>query len=100
MFASAVVILLSLGAFSYRALSASSESDRWVRHTHEVLGNLQELLFDVASVDASTRGFVLTGEETYLESFPAGVSSVKQRLSTLQNLTLDAAHSVVSEPGG
>ena len=34
-FASAIVILLVLGAFSYRSLVLSAESDQWVRHSHE-----------------------------------------------------------------
>src|SRR5450432_2715194 len=37
-FGSAIAILLVVGAFSYRSIVASSESDLWVRHTYEVLG--------------------------------------------------------------
>ena len=35
--------LFVVGCVSYRGLVVSSESDRWVRHTHEVLENLQDL---------------------------------------------------------
>ena len=66
-FGSAIAILLIVAALSYRGMVISSESDRLVRHSHEVLENLQELLFAMQSIEASSRGFVLTGEEAYLE---------------------------------
>ena len=36
-FGSAIAILLVVGGFSYRSMAVSAESDRWVRHTYEVL---------------------------------------------------------------
>ena len=87
-FGSAIVILLVVGAFSYRSLVASVESDRWVRHSHEVLDNLQELLFAMQSIESSSRGFALTGEEPYLKSLDASIASVEQHAATLRNLTV------------
>ena len=40
-----------------------------VRHTHEVLGGLHGLLVATQSVESSSRGFALTGEESYRVSF-------------------------------
>src|ERR1700681_3758686 len=50
-FGSAFVTLLIVGAVSYRGMVVSSESDRWVRHTHEVLETLQDLLFAMESIE-------------------------------------------------
>jgi CHASE3 domain sensor protein len=61
-FASAVVILLVVGTFSYRTILMSDESDRWVRHTHEVLETLHNFAADMARIESSDRGFVWTGE--------------------------------------
>ena len=63
-FASAILTLLLVGAVSYCSVIASSESDRWVRHSHEVLASLQDLLFAMRSIESSSRGYVLTGKET------------------------------------
>ena len=60
-FGSAILVLLVAGAISYRGMVVSHESDRLVRHTHEVLENLQDLLFTIGSMESSYRGFVLTG---------------------------------------
>jgi CHASE3 domain sensor protein len=88
-FGAAVAVLLVVGALSYRGIVVSRESDRWVRHSHEVLESLDELLFAVASIESSSRGFVLTGEDSYLASDHANISSAEQHLAAVRKLTVD-----------
>jgi PAS domain S-box-containing protein len=88
-FGSAVAILLVVGGISYRSIVISSESDRWVRHTHEVLESLQNLVADMTSIESSDRGFALTGEESYLESYRANILSAEQDEAAIRNLTKD-----------
>ena len=68
-FGSAILALLVVGAMSYRGMVVSTESDRWVRHTHEVLENLQNLLSEMRNVESSYRGFVITGNEQFLNAY-------------------------------
>jgi len=68
-FGSAIAILLVMGTFSYRSTIASDESDAWVRHTHEVLADLQSMTLGMAEISASTRRFVITGEDSDLEPY-------------------------------
>jgi PAS domain S-box-containing protein len=88
-FGSAILTLLVVGAISYRGTVVSSESDRWVRHTHEVLEKLQDLLSAMQSIDSGYRGFVLTGKESYLEPYRASIVSAEQDEATVRNLTVD-----------
>jgi PAS domain S-box-containing protein len=88
-FGSALLTLLVVGAVSYRSIVQSSESDRWVRHTHEVLASLEDLLLAMRNVESSGRGFVLTGKEAYFESCRAGILSAGQEQARLRDLTLD-----------
>jgi PAS domain S-box-containing protein len=88
-FGSAIVILLVVGAVSYRGIFLSSESDRWVRHTHEVLENLQNLVVDMERIESSDRGFALTGEVGYLESYRTSVLSAGQDAAAVRILTID-----------
>jgi PAS domain S-box-containing protein len=85
----AILALLVVGAISYRAIAASIESDRMVRHTHEVLENLQNLLAAMGSIESSYRGFVLTGKQSYLDSYRASILSTEQGQATVRNLTAD-----------
>jgi PAS domain S-box-containing protein len=88
-FGAAILASLVVGAISYRSMVASTESNRWVRHTHEVLENLQYSLGAMQSIESSYRGFALTGEESYLESYRAGIRSEEQGEVTVRNLTID-----------
>jgi PAS domain S-box-containing protein len=88
-FGLAIVALLVGGAVSYRSVVMSSESTRWVRHTHEVLESLQNLVSDMTSIESSARGFVLTGDKSYIESYGAGRASAELDEASVRNLTVD-----------
>ena len=88
-FLSALLTLLAVGVVSYRGVVVSNESDRSVRHTHEVLENLQGQLSGMESIESSAHGFILSGKEPYLESFRANVLLSHQEETTFRNLTLD-----------
>jgi CHASE3 domain sensor protein len=85
----AILASFVVGAISYRSMAASTESDRWVRHTHEVLEKLQNLLATMQSIESSYRGFATTGEESYLESYRTSILSAEQGESTVRRLTVD-----------
>jgi PAS domain S-box-containing protein len=88
-FGAAILTLLAMGAMSYRGMVVSSESDRWVQHTHEVLENLQGLLSATDGIESSVRGFVLTGDESYLQSYRASLQSAQQYEAAVRSLTVD-----------
>ena len=88
-FVSAIVALLVVGAASCRGMIVSGESERWVRHTHDVLENLQELLFAAESIESSYRGFVLSGRESFVQSYRASISAATQGVATVRYLTAD-----------
>jgi PAS domain S-box-containing protein len=89
-FGFAVMALLLMGTVSYRSIAVSEDSDGWVLHTHEVLGDLNALLLSMAGVQSSSRGFVLTGgDESYLISFADSVSNARQEEASVRSLTVD-----------
>jgi CHASE3 domain sensor protein len=88
-FGAAILALLVLGVTSYRAIASSTESERVVRHTHEVLEKLQNLLSAMESIESSYRGFALTGKESYLDSYRVTILSAGQDEATVRNLTVD-----------
>src|ERR1700687_3521765 len=97
-FGSAILTLLVVGAISYRGMVLSSESNRLVRHTHEVLESLQDLLFEMENIESSDRGFVLTGNESYLDSYRAGRLNAEQDEATLRSLTIDNPRQLIQLP--
>jgi len=88
-FALAFAILVVIGAVSYRSTTAFIESGAWVTHTHEVLEKLKDLLTRTTDAETATRGYVLTGEESYLEPYHGGMQAVDKTLKDLKKLTAD-----------
>src|ERR1700733_6493640 len=88
-FGSAILALLVVDAMSYRGMAVSTESDRWVRHTHEVLENLQSSLSGMQDIESSSRGFVLTGNEQFLKPYRDGILRALQEETIIEKLTVD-----------
>jgi PAS domain S-box-containing protein len=88
-FACAVLTLMAVGVISYHGMVVSANSDRWVRHTDDVLENLQRLLSTVRNVESSYRGFALTGEESYANAYHVSVANVQLDIATVHDLTVD-----------
>jgi diguanylate cyclase (GGDEF)-like protein/PAS domain S-box-containing protein len=88
-FVSAMLTLLVVAAISYHEMVVSRDNARWVSHTHEVLESIQDLVFAVESIGSNSRGFALTGKESYLESYRTGLLKVAQDQAAIRHLTLD-----------
>jgi signal transduction histidine kinase len=87
--ASALIILICIGALSYWS-QVSNEADReWVTHTHLVVERLQAIRIDITQAETGQRGYILTGQERYLESYGTGVEKVGNDINSLQDLTSD-----------
>jgi PAS domain S-box-containing protein len=88
-FGSAILTLVVVGVLSYRGVVVTSESDQWVSHTHTVLANLRDLLSAMGTVESSSRGYLLTGQQSYIETYRGAVQSLRQNETTLRDRTAD-----------
>jgi PAS domain S-box-containing protein len=97
-FGSAMVTLLIVGGISYRAMMLSYESAQWVRHTHEVLDTLKDMLVGMSSIESAIRGFALTGNEDYLISYRANLLNIAEAQTAIRTLTQDNPSQQVQIP--
>jgi PAS domain S-box-containing protein len=81
--------LLVVGAVCYRSIVVFQESDRWVRHRHEVLRNLQELFTEVRDMDSGYREFVATGDDRSLALLRDSILRSKNSEAVIRSLTAD-----------
>lgn len=87
--ASALLILMCIGVLSYWS-EVRNEGDReWVTHTLHVVEKLQAVRIDITQAETGQRGYMLTGQDRYLELYHAGVNQVRQDLQELPDLTKD-----------
>ncbi len=88
-FALALLILIVIGWASYQNATRFVETTEWVVHTHRVLEELETLLSLTRHAETGERGYLVTGEERYLERYHAALESVDQELKDLRKLTAD-----------
>src|SRR6202790_2516816 len=88
-FGAAILTLLGSGVISYRALVISNRSQGWVRHTDQVLEELQEVVSASQNIESSSRGFVLTGDKSYIESFEGNILREAEVEGSIEELTAD-----------
>jgi methyl-accepting chemotaxis protein len=88
-FGLALAALIVVGAVSYNSTTKLIDSGRRVRHTHDVLTGLDELLSVLKDGETSIRGYIITAEERYLEPYQGSRLLADQKLKDLRRLTSD-----------
>jgi len=76
-FGTALIILAGISLVAYRSTKALIETANQVTLSHHMLENLDEILFDAAMAESSARGYVMAGEESYLEPYHLAVGDCR-----------------------
>ncbi|MEH2287140.1 response regulator [Nostoc sp.] len=88
-FALSLATLATIGLISYQSTNQLIETSRQERHTYQVLSQLEDLKLQLTNAETGQRGYVLTGEQRYLEPYNAAIQVLDQKFKDLQNLTAD-----------
>ncbi len=84
-----LAILAAAGLQSVRNIRAVAEADKREWHSYVVIQTLERLLSVLKDTETGQRGYLLTGEEKYLEPYLAGLDLVQTNLVSLKQLTRD-----------
>ncbi|MCP3100777.1 response regulator [Myxococcus sp. K15C18031901] len=87
----AAVAILAIAMLSYRSLQTHSSAAELVRHTMEVVERLKTLLSALKDAETGQRGFLLTGEATYLSPYSEASRSIPEQMTRLRGLVGDNA---------
>jgi len=82
----ALVIDAGLALHNIREVAVSLQ---WVSHTNEVLARLETVLSTLKDAETGQRGYLLTGEVSYLEPYREAVDRLPGQTIALRQLTLD-----------
>jgi PAS domain S-box-containing protein len=88
-FGFALACLVVIAVVSYLSVVRVNENRAWVEHTHEVLSSLELLLATVTDSETAERGYVITGDESYLEPYRQAAVAVDGETKHLRALTAD-----------
>ena len=65
------------------------ETTGWVDHTHEVLAAAAQLLADAVNMETGMRGYMLSGDESFLDPYIAGKATFFEDMQALQKTVDD-----------
>jgi PAS domain S-box-containing protein len=83
-----LLILLAVVA-AIVSFYAHERAGQWVSHTHQVTQLLAGILSQLQDTETGQRGYVITGDERYLEPYDQAVREVVPTLDRLGQLTTD-----------
>ncbi|MHC5937608.1 response regulator [Nostoc sp.] len=88
-FALSLATLTTIGLISYQSTNDLIETSRQESHTYQVLSQLEDLNLQLTNAETGQRGYIITGEERYLEPYKAAIQVLNQKVNDLQRLTAD-----------
>ncbi|MGC2325003.1 MAG: PAS domain S-box protein [Terriglobales bacterium] len=88
-FALALAALIVIGGVSYFSLVRLHEDRVSVDHSYQVIVALRLVLSTITDAETGERGFIITGQEGFLQPYQQAVSSLRADLGSLRRLTAD-----------
>ena len=86
---SLVAVLVLSAGLGYWNTAQLRENDAWVSHTNEVLDALESVLSTMKDAETGQRGYLITGEDQYLEPYNTALASIEKSVQQLKHLTED-----------
>ena len=85
-FAAALLIFVVVGIVSYQSIQRLTESAKMVTFTHSVIQHLDDVLISLGNAQRAERGYVITGQEQYLDPYLATAKSIEKDVGEARSL--------------
>ena len=83
------VFLLVIGVFSYVSVNRIDNTTHWVDHTYQVITTVNQVTITLLNAETGQRGYIITGDVSYLEPYNGAQASLDSEIKTLRDLTSD-----------
>jgi CHASE3 domain sensor protein len=83
--------LIISSAASYISIGKLVDSESWVAHTSKVIQGLDNINSRIKDAETGQRGFLLTGDDVFLDPYKGSKEDVMSYFDTVQLLTADNA---------
>jgi signal transduction histidine kinase len=85
----AIVVVCFNAWLAFRSVQALAVSQRWVSHTWRVIDALHAVNDSLKDAETATRGYLLTGDQDYLEPYSLAKKNLPGELADVKALTSD-----------
>ncbi len=80
------LVLLSLAYAALSAIARMSDASSWVERSQQVIAKAEGLRSAAVDMETGVQGFLLAGEDTFLEPYEYGASSLSSDIADLKNM--------------
>ncbi len=84
-----LAFFLLSGTIAYRNIQVLRANNDMIRHSHQVIVALDELLSTAQDAETGQRGYLLTGNDRYLDPYQNAVAASTSRIDAVASLTRD-----------
>ena len=84
----ALLLIVILGMLPERSFNRARDAEQLVTHTLRVINASGALLSIIEDAETGERGYLLTGEDRYLQPYQSALSSYRQATRNLRQLTV------------
>jgi methyl-accepting chemotaxis protein len=91
-FGLSAITLTVIAIIAFYNVSRQIENDILVRHTYDVRSKLNDLIENFLNGETAVRGYVITGEDDFLDPYRLAVTAIPALRNELRRLTSDNPH--------
>ncbi len=86
-FAIALIAILTTNVYSYHQIDKVMESNQWVKHTHQAMEAINNILLDLIEVESVTRAYVISEDTTFVANIDETINKVFTDFSLAKKIT-------------
>ncbi|KAF0815332.1 Frizzy aggregation protein FrzCD [Andreprevotia sp. IGB-42] len=88
-FVAILIVIVVIGSTAYQSINTLIEAAGWRSHTYQVRTALAVVLSNLKDAETGQRGYLITGEDRYLEPYRAALQQMDGVQAELKTLTAD-----------
>ena len=88
-FALSFLLMATIGVVAYRSIHIISKTSQMVTHTHRVIERLDDVFNVLQDAEIGMRGYIITGDESFLEPYQRADTKVVSVFNDLRALVAD-----------
>lgn len=88
-FGFSLLLLVISSVASYMSIRNLLESSEQVEHTNSVIRGLDKVVTQLINAETGQRGYLLTGEENFLQPYQGAIEEAKEAITEVKGLTSD-----------
>lgn len=88
-FGFSLLLLIISSVASFISIRSLLSSAKWVDHTHHVIVELEKVNTLLLETETNQRGYLLTGDESFLDPMQVNLMDVKEQMNKVRTLTID-----------